>query len=219
MQHVDDGLAFATGVRWQRAVKRVFEANVRRQIDITYNVAGAPMRLKPAENNIDVTRLLVGIVPDTPTPVEQSQAFSLAGLARGSYLEGAIWEEMQSVQGISAAKALLLEATAVSRSYRRRRSNVDAKLGRVISLPRSKPRSAAPSPRAASPKSPAPTSRVGRWTGTGYILQDPRTGAATYPISGGWPGEARRAKVPSGAFGRLFWEPSRGLQGARSHRC
>jgi hypothetical protein len=37
-------------------------------------------------------------------------------------------------------------------------------------------------------KIPSANITLARWTGTGYILQDPQTGAATYPISGGLAG-------------------------------
>src|SRR5260370_587042 len=107
MQHIDDGLRLAAGLRWHRAVKRVFEADVRRQIDRTYNVAGAPLRLVPAAHNIDVSRLLVGVVPIGGDVAHPTPGFSPAAL-ESSWREGAIWEEMESQQGISAAKALLL---------------------------------------------------------------------------------------------------------------
>lgn len=187
MQHVDDGIAFATGVRWQRGVKRVFEANVRRQIDITYNIAGAPVRLKPAENNIDVSRLLVGIVPINNDLSNRAEALALAGL-QSSYLEGAIWEEMQSQQGISAAKALLLARQAGQQLHTVTQSNVDAILAAVSldAVVESEVRGAVAQGRIA--KIASANVSLGRWSGTGYILQDPRTGAATYPISGGLAG-------------------------------
>src|SRR5438128_10530157 len=116
MKHVDDGLAFAAGVRWQRAVKRVFEADVRQQVHVAYNLAGAPLRLSAGEENIDVSRLSVGIVPINNDLTNRAGAMALAGL-QSSYLEGAIWEEMQSQQGISATKALLLARHAGQTIY------------------------------------------------------------------------------------------------------
>src|SRR5207237_4535139 len=95
------------GMRWHRSLKRVFEADVRRQIEVTYSVAGVPLRLVPAENNIDVSRLYVGMVPIGSDVSRRAEVFSLAG-CESSFREGAIWEEMESQQGISAVKALLL---------------------------------------------------------------------------------------------------------------
>jgi RHS repeat-associated protein len=183
MQHADEGLAFATGVRWQRAVKRVFEADVRQQVNVAYNVSGAPLRISPAEENIDVSRLSVGIVPISADLSNRSDALALAGL-QSSYLEGAIWEEMQSQQGISAAKALLLARHAGQTLYTVDSSNVDTVLA-TVNLAQDvedEIRGAVAQGRIAK----LPTSNIGlnRWSGTGYILRDPATGAATYPISG-----------------------------------
>ncbi|HEV7767942.1 MAG TPA: DUF6531 domain-containing protein, partial [Thermoanaerobaculia bacterium] len=197
MQHVDDGLAFATGVRWQRAVKRVFEADVRRQIDITYNIAGAPLRLRPAENNIDVSRLLVGIVPINNDQSNRAEALSLAGL-QSSYLEGAIWEEMQSERGISAAKALLLARAAGQALHTVTSANVDAVLAQTNLDPEVEAEIRGSVAQGRIAKIPSANISLGRWTGTGYILQDPLTGAATYPISGGMAGGSTTGEIVAG---------------------
>ncbi|MEA2236958.1 MAG: hypothetical protein QOC81_1682 [Thermoanaerobaculia bacterium] len=187
MQHVDDGISFASGVRWQRAVKRVFEGDVRRQINVSYTVAGAPLRLAAAENNIDVARLLVGIVPIDNDLSNKAEALQLAGL-QSSYLEGAIWEEMDSQQGISAAKALLLARMAGQQIQTVNSSNVNIVLANanLSSDVEEEIRGAVAQGRVARI---APNEiSLGHWTGTGYILEDPITGAATYPISGGLAG-------------------------------
>lgn len=187
MQHVDDGIQFAAGVRWQRAVKRVFEADVRRQIDVTYNIAGAPLRLKAAENNIDVSRLLVGIVPIENDLTHRAEALALAGL-QSSYLEGAIWEEMQSQEGISAAEVLVRAKAAGQQLHTVTASNVDAVLAQtnLSADVEAEIRGAVQQGRIA--RIPSNNITLHRWTGTGYILRDPQTGAATFPISGGMAG-------------------------------
>ncbi|MCU1228786.1 MAG: hypothetical protein JWO97_1670, partial [Acidobacteria bacterium] len=187
MQHVDDGLNFAMGVRWQRGVKRVFEGAVRRQVNVSYNLGGAPLRLAPAENNIDVSRLLVGVVPINNDQSNKAEALQLAGL-ESSYREAAIWEEMQSRQGISAAKALLLARIAGQQLYTVNSGNVETVLNSV-NLPsdvEAEIRGSVAQGRIAKIAS-APIT-LGRWSGTGYILEDPQTGAATFPISGGTAG-------------------------------
>ncbi|HEY0158555.1 MAG TPA: DUF6531 domain-containing protein [Thermoanaerobaculia bacterium] len=193
MQHVDDGINFAAGVRWQRPVKRTFEADVRRQIDITYNVAGAAVRLNAAENNIDVSRLLVGIVPINNDLSNRAQALALAGL-QSSYLEGAIWEEMESQQGISAVKALLLARMGGQQIHTVNSSNVNTVLNAVnLSADvEAEIRGAVAQGRIA--KIPSSELTLNRWSGAGYILQDPQTGAATYPISGGLAGGSTTGK-------------------------
>ena len=187
MQHIDDGLRLAAGLRWHRSVKRVFEADVRRQIDMTYNVAGSPLRLVPAENNIDVARLLVGVVPIGSDVTHRAEVFSLAGM-ESSWREGAIWEEMESQQGISAAKALLLARMSGQTLLTADAANVDAVLAtaNLSSDVENEIRGAIAQGRIAK-LAPNPVS-LGHWSGTGYILEDPVTGAATYPISGGLAG-------------------------------
>ncbi len=187
MQHVDDGLRLAAGLRWHRSVKRVFEADVRRQIDVSYNVAGAPIRLTPAENNIDVLRLLVGVVPIGSDVSHRSEVVSLAGL-ESSFREGAIWEEMESQQGISAAKALLIARIAGQTLYTVNSGNVDSVLAtaNLDADVENEIRGAVAQGRIAK-LAPNPIS-LGHWSGTGYLLEDPATGAATYPISGGLAG-------------------------------
>jgi RHS repeat-associated protein len=197
MQRVDDGLAFATGVRWQRGVKRMFEADVRQQVSVAYNVAGAALRLMNAEENIDVSRLLVGVVPINGDPSNRAQTLSLAGL-ESSYREGAIWEEMQSQQGISAAKALLLSRIAGQQIRTVNASNVDAVLA-TVTLPddvEAEIRGAVAQGRIA--KIPSASITLNKWSGTGYILEDPRSGAATYPISGGLAGGSTTGEVTDG---------------------
>ncbi len=216
MQHVDDGIAFSAGVRWQRPVKRVFEADVRRQIDITYNVAGAAIRLNPAENNIDVSRLLVGIVPINNDQSNRASALALAGL-QSSYLEGAIWEEMESQQGISAVKALLLARMAGQQIHTVNSANVNTVLNAVnLSADvEAEIRGAVAQGRIA--KIPSADLTLNRWTGAGYILQDPQTGAATYPISGGLAGGSTTGDATSiinELLGSETW-----LVGSRSPRC
>jgi len=187
MQHVDDGVRFASGVRWHRAVKRVFEADVRQQIDVAYSVAGTPLRLTPAENNIDVSRLLVGVVPIGSDISKRGEVLSLAGI-ESSYREGAIWEEMESQQGISAAKALLVARINGQQLYTVNAGNVDAVLAtaNLSDDVEEEIRGAVAQGRIAK-LAPNPIS-VSRWSGTGYILEDPTSGAATYPISGGLAG-------------------------------
>ena len=206
MQHVDDGLAFATGVRWQRAVKRVFEANVRRQLDITYNIAGAPVRLKPAENNIDVSRLLVGIVPINNDTSHKAEALALAGL-QSSYLEGAIWEEMHQVQGISAAKALLLAKAQGQQLHTVTSANVDAVLAQTTLAADVEAEIRGSVAQGRIARIATANISLGNWTGTGYILQDPRTGAATYPISGGLAGGSETDDAVAGIRELLGSEP------------
>lgn len=197
MQHVDDAIAFASGVRWQRPVKRVFEADVRRQLDVRYTVAGAPLRLVPAENNIDVARLSLGIVPIDNDVTNRRDALSLAGL-QSSWLEGQVWEEMQSQQGVSAAKALVLARMAGQQLFTVNSANADSVLA-TTSLPddvEEEIRGAVAQGRVA--KIAAAPIAVNRWSGSGYILEDPQSGAATYPISGGLAGGSTTGEETDG---------------------
>jgi RHS repeat-associated protein len=206
MQHVDDGLNFAMGVRWQRGVKRVFEGAVRRQVNVSYNLGGAPLRLAPAENNIDISRLQVGVVPINNDQSNKAEALQLAGL-ESSYREAAIWEEMQSRQGISAAKALLLARIAGQQLYTVNSGNVETVLNSV-NLPsdvEAEIRGSVAQGRIAKIAS-APIT-LGHWSGTGYILEDPQTGAATFPISGGSAGGSATETITLGMAEILGTEP------------
>ncbi|HYS55907.1 MAG TPA: DUF6531 domain-containing protein, partial [Thermoanaerobaculia bacterium] len=197
MQRIDQGARFAAGVRWQRSVKRVFEADVRRQVDVAYTVAGAPLRLTPAENNIDVSRLLVGIVPIGSDISRRGEVLSLAGI-ESSYREGAIWEEAESQQGISAAKALLLARIAGQQLLTVNSANVDSVLAaaNLSSDVENEIRGAIAQGRIAK-LAPNPIT-LNRWSGTGYFLEDPLTGAATYPISGGFAGGSDTGQATQG---------------------
>jgi YD repeat-containing protein len=206
MQRVDDGVRFAAGVRWHRAVKRTFEADVRRQIDVDYTIGGAPLRLAPAENNIDVARLIVGVVPISSDVSHRAEVLSLAGM-ESSYREGAIWEEMESQQGISAAKALLLARRAGQPLYTVDAANVDVVLGAATLADdvEEEIRGAIAQGRVAK-LAPTPVA-LGHWSGTGYILEDPVTGAATYPISGGLAGGSDTGEATEGIKELLGSEP------------
>jgi RHS repeat-associated protein len=197
MQHADEGLAFAAGVRWQRSVKRVFEADVRQQIHVAYNVSGSPLRLSPAEENIDVSRLAVGIVPINNDLSNRAETLALAGL-QSSYLEGAIWEEMQSQQGISAAKALLLARRAGQTIYTVDAGNLDSVLASVSLASDVEDEIRASVAQGRIAKIAASNISVNRWSGTGYILRDPSTGAATYPISGNLAGGSTTGEETDG---------------------
>lgn len=206
MQYVDDAFAFSASVRWQRFVKTVFEGDVRRQIDTLYNIVGSPVRLVPAENNIDVTHVVVGIVPIDSDLSNRADALALAGM-QSSYLEGAIWEEMQSQQGISAVKALLLARLSGQQLHNVDRTNVDSILATVnlSSDVEAEIRGAVQQGRVGL----IPTNNItlNRWRGTGYILKDTATGAATYPISGGYAGGSTTGGATPGSPDTLGEEP------------
>lgn len=98
---------------------------------------------------------------------------------------------MESQQGISAAKALILARMSRQQIHTVNSSNVEAVLASVDlgCEVEAEIRGSVAQGRIA--KIPSASLQVNRWNGAGYILQDPRTGAATYPISGGLAGGAR----------------------------
>ena len=206
MQEVDDAFDFATGVRWQRWVKSAFEGLVSQRINVSYNFVGSAIRLSPADHNIDVTRLVVGIVPIQNDVSRRLNTMALAGL-HSSYLEGAIWEELESQQGISATKALLLARIAGQRLYTADASNVDAVLSNVnlSAEVESEIRGAIAQGRIAI--IPSAEIRVNKWQGTGFILRDPVSGSATYPISGGFAGGSSTGAGTDGVPDTLGSEP------------
>jgi RHS repeat-associated protein len=207
MQEVDDAFDFATGVRWQRWVKSAFEGLVTARVQVLYNFIGSPIRITPADHNIDVTRVTVGIVPIQNDLTPRLNAMALAGL-HSSYLEGAIWEEVEAQQGISATKALLLSRMAGQRIYTADASNVDSVLASINLSPdvEAEIRGSVGQGRIAIV--PSAQIRVNKWVGTGFILRDPISGSTTYPISGGFAGGSGTGGGTSGTddtFGRESW--------------
>ncbi|MCP4658565.1 MAG: RHS repeat protein, partial [bacterium] len=111
----------------------------------------------------------------------------LAG-AQGSYLEGEVFNQVLQRHGIAAVSALTQAQREGQLLTRVDGSNLDAVLA-AIDLGgeiESRIRSAVGNAKIAWV--PETAIDVNQWHGTGYVLEDPATGAAAYLLSGGYAG-------------------------------
>jgi hypothetical protein len=120
---------------------------------------------------------------------KQKEFNAMMGMA-SSLLENIMPEQIfsseeQPVEGISAAKALMLASQQGQKIYRITADNITSILASLTIDAQVKAdinNAIAAGLQATVHEAPV---NVGSWTGTGYILTDPETGAGAYRISGG----------------------------------
>ena len=198
MQHVDDGIAFAAGVRWQRSVKRVFEADVRRQLDVSVHDRRRAAAARAGGEQHRRGAAAGRHRADRQRSVEQSAGAAAGRLAvelsRRCDLGGDGQPAGHQRRESAAARADVRPTDPDRRLVERRRRAGE----RRISPRTSRKRFAARSHRGGIARLTPNEISLGRWTGTGYILEDPTTGAATYPISGGLAGGSETGELTQG---------------------
>ena len=187
--HLDRDLESLSGLRHQRLYKEVFEGMASERLNVTYTAYGAPLALVPANLGLDVARLPIGLTPISGDSALLRPAVNLLGL-QSSYLEGSLWGEVFKEIGVGAAQALTRSKEAGQGLYYQvTASTIETVLGQVnLGADEEAVIRQAVLSQGRVAYLPSAAIQVGHWTGTGYILEDPQTGAATYPIAGNYAG-------------------------------
>ncbi len=135
-----------------------------------------PLTFTRAETFVDFPGFVVGLFHATGTLGTARPTLELAG-AQGSFLEGAVFDQVTEQEGIAAVSALTGAQRAGQTLTRVDSSNLDAVLGSVDlgAAVEDQVRGAIGIGRVAWVPSQSIT--VNRWTGVGYVLADPQTGA------------------------------------------
>lgn len=178
-----------SGWKWQRLVRLGTEGLISQSGIVTTTVGGAPISFRRGERNVDVALMPLGMVPADGRRQFRREAFELLG-AQSSFLEGEVFTQVLQREGIASVSALTLSKRSGQTLTRVDSANMDTVLGQVDlgADAEAEVRSAVSRGRIAWVAQSRVTVR--RWTGTGYVLEDPSTGAAGYLISGGFAGGA-----------------------------
>ena len=175
------------GWSWQRVVRLGTEGLVSQTGDVTATVDGEPAAFRRAERTIDVAGMTLGLFDADGDRSYRRQVFELLG-AQSSYLEGQIFAQVLERQGIASVSALTASKRAGQTLQEVDAGNVDAVLNQVSLDPAAEAAVQAAVDRGQIAWVAEAPITVNHWTGTGYVLEDPTTGAAGYLISGGLAG-------------------------------
>ena len=175
------------GWSWQRVVRLGTEGLVSQTGDVTATVDGEPAAFRRAERTIDVAGMTLGLFDADGDRSYRRQVFELLG-AQSSYLEGQIFAQVLERQGIASVSALTASKRAGQTLQEVDAGNVDAVLNQVSLDPAAESAVQAAVDRGQIAWVAQAPITVNHWTGTGYVLEDPTTGAAGYLISGGLAG-------------------------------
>ncbi|MCP3998814.1 MAG: hypothetical protein GY722_27640 [bacterium] len=181
------------GWTWHRLLRLVSEGLVVQTGNVTTALGGSPLTFTRAETFVDFPGFVVGLFHATGALGIARPTLELAG-AQGSFLEGAVFDEVTEQEGIAAVSALTRAQRAGQTLTRVDSSNLDAVLGSVDLGPgvEDQVRGAIGNGKIAwVPEAPV---EVNSWRGTGFVLKDPTTGAAAYLLSGGFAGGADTGK-------------------------
>ncbi|MCP3993729.1 MAG: RHS repeat protein, partial [bacterium] len=189
MHNLGRDLEDLVGWNWHRMVRISTEGLIAQTGTVTTTVAGEPLTFTRAETFVDVAGMTLGLFHTEGATSFVRPTLELAG-AQGSFLEGEVFNQVIERQGIAAVSSLTRAVREGQSLSRVDGSNVDTilenlDLGNAVE---EDVRSAVTSGRIAWV--PAAAQTVQQWTGVGYILEDPETGAAAYLLSGGYAGGA-----------------------------
>jgi hypothetical protein len=155
--------------------------------DPKWGAGDSPLTFTKAETFVDFPGFVVGLFHATGTPGIARATMELAG-AQGSFLEGEVFNQVLEREGIAAVSALTFARREGQTLTLADGSNLDSVLASVElgADVENRIRRAVDEGRVAwLPETPI---QVNQWRGTGYVLEEPTTGAAAYLISGGWAG-------------------------------
>lgn len=173
--------------KWHRLVKLGTEGLVSQSGKVTVAVDGTPLAFSRAGRTIDIARMILGLFSTEGDTTFTRDTFELLG-AQSSFLEGEIFEQVVREEGIASVSALTRSLREGQVLTRIDSSNVSTVLAQVtledeieaavqLAVSQGKIAWVAES-----------EITVNQWRGTGYVLEDPTTGAAAYLISGGLAG-------------------------------
>jgi len=162
------------------------EAMVALDIAVGY-LFWSPYDLDIAGLNIDVDRNVYTVLSESGSS-EEARSFMLTSGSVGSALEHSIFEQLYSVPSVSTVKILQVASEQGLKIYNINASNVDVVLPRLQVSQEVKDaiRNAVAQGREVT--IPERNIQYYNWTGVGYIVLDPETGAGAYMISGGLAG-------------------------------
>ncbi|MCP4653785.1 MAG: RHS repeat protein, partial [bacterium] len=188
MHNLGHDLDDLTDWNWHRVVRLGTEALVA-QTGAVVTVGGSPISFTRAETFVDVAGMVLGLFHTGGQTTFLKSTLEAAG-AQGSFLEGEVFNEVVEREGIAAVSALTRAQREGQILTMVDGSNVDVvlagfDLGEEVE---NRILSAVASGRIAWV--PEALLDVNRWSGAGYILEDPITGAAAFLLSGGYSGGA-----------------------------
>ncbi len=189
MSNLGRDLDDLAGWNWQRLVKLGTEGLISQTGIVTTTVGGTPIGFRRGERNVDVARMILGIFPADGDHQYKTATFELLG-SQSSYLEGEVFNQVLAREGIASVSALTRSNREGQALTRVDGGNVGMVLAQVdLGAEAEDAVAFAVSQGKIAWVAETPIT-VNQWTGTGYVLEDPATGAAGYLISGGLAGGA-----------------------------
>lgn len=176
-----------SGWKWQRLVRLGTEGLISQTGIVTTTVGGAPISFRRGERNVDIARMPLGMVPADGREQGARESFELLG-AQSSYLEGEVFNQVLQREGIASVSALTRAKREGQEVARVDGANMGAVLSQVDLGADAEAEVRAAVSRGRIAWVAESRLSVHQWTGTGYVLEDPDTGAAAYLISGGYGG-------------------------------
>jgi RHS repeat-associated protein len=175
------------GWKHHRLLRLGTEALVSQTAAVEATIGGTPVSWRRAERTVDVAGMTLGLFHSEGDRSFRRETMELLG-AQGSHLEGQVFPQVLERRGIAAVSALTESVRRGQAVTRVDAGNVATVLDQVDlgSDVEASVEHAVSQGRIAWVAESRIT--VDRWTGTGYVLEDPDTGAAGYLISGGLAG-------------------------------
>jgi hypothetical protein len=167
-------------------IKQVSEGIVSKEISVSYTF-GIPVKAEESGLIIDVDRNIYSPVSKSGDKTKPQQFMLISG-QMSSGMEHGIFEQMYKKQGTSAVKALSVANSQGIPIYTVNKDNINAILPvlQVSSEVKTDIQNAVNAGKVVTVSKTNVT--IDTWTGVGYILLDPNTGAGAYMISGGFAG-------------------------------
>ncbi|HEX6864456.1 MAG TPA: transglutaminase family protein, partial [Thermoanaerobaculia bacterium] len=176
-----------SGWKWQRLVRLGTEGLITQTGVVTTTVGGAPISFRRGQRNVDIALMPLGMVPADGRRQFRREAFELLG-AQSSFLEGEVFNQVLQREGIASVSALTLAKRQGQTLSRVDGANVDAVLAQADLGADAEAEIRAGVARGRIAWVAQSRIAVQQWRGTGYVIEDPDTGAAAYLISGGFAG-------------------------------
>ena len=176
-----------SGWRWQRLVRLGTEGLISQTGVVTTTVGGAPISFRRGQRNVDIALMPLGMVPADGRRQFRREAFELLG-AQSSFLEGEVFHQVLQRKGIASVSALTRSKREGQALTRVDGANVNAVLAQADLGADAEAEIREGVTRGRIAWVAESRIAVQQWTGTGYVIEDPATGAAAYLISGGFAG-------------------------------
>lgn len=148
------------------------------------NLFGAPVLVTVKGTTIDIDRVVSIPASKEGKPVQERNFMAIAGIS-GAGLEHGVIEQIYNVEAISAVKAIYLANLQGIKTYQVSSTNLAAVLPilKISGDVKTDIQNAVSANKEVIV--PERELQVNSWSGVGYIVSDPTTGAAAYLISGG----------------------------------